>query len=58
MTFKTDILCRGGINTDLANPFRVLRQEELESVQLLRNTFDVVQTIDTNDNLDSTKALL
>lgn len=44
--------------TNLANPFRMLAQEELQSVQLLRNTFDVVQPIDTDNNLHAPEALL
>ena len=33
-------------------------EEDLESVQLLGHAFDVVETIDTNDNLDVLESLL
>lgn len=36
----------------------MLRQEELESVELLRDTLDVVQTINTYDDLATAEALL
>ena len=42
----------------LADPFRMLCEEELEGVQFLRDTFDVVQTVDTNDHLASGKSVL
>jgi hypothetical protein len=44
--------------TNLAYPFRVLRQEEFKGVQFLRNTLDIVQTINPNDDLNATEALL
>lgn len=43
---------------DFANPLGVFCQEDLKSMQLLRNTLDVVQTIDTNDQLDALELLL
>ena len=42
----------------LPDPFRVLGQEQLQSMQLLRNTLDVIQSIDTNDELDPVESLL
>ena len=36
----------------------MLRQEELESMKLLRDTLDIVQAIDTDNDLDTTEALL
>lgn len=42
----------------LANPFRVLCEEELQGVKFLRYTLDVIQAIDTNDGLYSIESLL
>ena len=36
----------------------MLRQKQLQSVQFLRNTFDIIQPIDTNDDFDTLEALL
>lgn len=36
----------------------MLRQEDFESVQLLGNTLDVVQAVNTNDDLDPLEPLL
>jgi hypothetical protein len=36
---------------DLANPFRVLGEEDLQGVQFLRDALDVVQAIDADDEL-------
>jgi hypothetical protein len=43
---------------DAPDPLRVLREEELERVQLLRNTLDVVKAVDANDELDTLKPAL
>ena len=43
---------------NLADPFGVLAEEQLKSVQFLWDTLDVVETIDTDDHLDVTEALL
>lgn len=43
---------------DLADPLGVLRKEDLESVELLWNTLDVIQAIDTNNELDALEFLL
>ena len=56
-----DILARGygKLRKDnLADPFRMLCQEELERVQLLRDTLDVVEPVDTDDDLDTVEAVL
>src|SRR6267154_1940506 len=45
-------------HTNFADPLRVLRQEELEGMEFLGNTFDVIQTINPHNNFDSVKALL
>lgn len=44
--------------TNLANPFRMLCEEEFESVQLLRNTFDVIEPVDANDDFHAAETLL
>ena len=44
--------------THLADPLRVLREEELEPVQLLRDALDVVEPVDADDDLDALEALL
>jgi hypothetical protein len=36
----------------------MLREEELERVQLLRNTLDVVKAVDANNELDTLKPAL
>ena len=41
-----------------ADPLRMILQERLESVQLLRYTFDVIQSIDTDDDLDTFESTL
>jgi hypothetical protein len=43
---------------NLPNPLRVLREEQFKRMHFLRNTFDIVETVDANDNLDAFKALL
>lgn len=43
---------------DLANPFRMFCQEDFKRVQLLRNTLDVVKTVNTDDQLDTLELLL
>ena len=43
---------------DLANPLRVSLEEILHRVEFLRDTFDVVQTVDTDDELDALELLL
>lgn len=47
----------GGV-TNLANPFRMLCEEEFESMQLLWNTLDVVETVDTNNDFHAAETLL
>lgn len=44
--------------TYFADPLRMLRQEELERMHLLRDTLDVVQPINANDDLDALEPLL
>ena len=56
-----DVLARGHSDLhqdNLANPLRVLSKEDLESVQLLRYTLDVVQTVNTDNKLDTLELLL
>lgn len=36
----------------------MLCEEELESVELLRHALDIVESVDTNNNLDAVEALL
>ena len=43
---------------DLADPFRMLGEEEFESMKFLWDTFDIVQAIDADNDLDAAKALL
>ena len=43
---------------DLANPLGVLGEENLKSVQLLRNALDVIQTIHTDDELHALELAL
>lgn len=42
---------------NLANPLRMLCEEEFERMHLLRNTFDVIETVNTHDDLDALEAL-
>ena len=42
----------------LANPLRMLRQEQLQAVQLLRDALDVIETIHSNDDFAAGEALL
>lgn len=42
---------------DLSNPFWVLVKEDLESVELLRDTLDVIQAVDTDDKFHALKLL-
>ena len=42
---------------NLANPLRMLCEEKLESVELLWHALDIVESIDTDDDLDTVKAL-
>jgi hypothetical protein len=44
--------------SDLAYPFRMLREEQLQRMQFLRHALDVIQPIDTHDHLDSSKPFL
>ena len=56
-----DVLPRGHGKLDqhhLPDPFRVLRQEQLQRVEFLRNTLDVIQSIDTDDEFDAVEPLL
>lgn len=43
---------------DLADPFGMLREEELEGVKFLRNTFYVVEPVDADNDLDIAKPVL
>jgi len=43
---------------DLTNPLRVGLEEVLKSVQFLWNSFDVVQTVDTDDELGTSELFL
>jgi hypothetical protein len=43
---------------DLADPFGMLGKEDLESVQLLWYTLDVVETVNTNNELHALELLL
>jgi hypothetical protein len=56
-----DVLPRGNgelDEDDLADPLGVLVQKGLERVQLLRDTLDVIQSIDSDDDLDALETLL
>ena len=56
-----DILARRDgklCENNFADPLGMLGQEEFESVQLLWDTLDVVQSVDTNDDLDVSEAVL
>lgn len=47
------------MNKDYAtNPLWMLCQENLKRMQLLRDSLDVVKTVDTNDELDTLELLL
>lgn len=41
---------------DLSDPLGVLLEEDLHGVELLRDTLDVVETVDTDDELDALEA--
>ena len=43
---------------DLPDPLWVLGEEELEGVELLGNALDIVEAVNTDDNLDSVEAVL
>ena len=43
---------------NLANPFGMLREEELECVKFLRNTFNIVEPVDADNNFDIAKPVL
>ena len=43
---------------DLADPLGMLRQEEFEGVKLLRNTLDVIKTVNADNDLDVTETVL
>ena len=43
---------------DLADPFRMSFEEVLEGMQLLWHAFDVVESVDTDDELDAFEFLL
>jgi hypothetical protein len=49
---------RSVIRSYLSDPLGMLRQEKFESMKLLRNTLDIVQAIDADNDLDTTEALL
>lgn len=56
-----DVLSGRNGNLDqhnLTDPLRVLGQEDFEGVQLLGNTLDVVETVNTNDQLDALELAL
>ena len=56
-----DVFTTGDSNLDqdnFPNPFRMLCEEDFQGMKLLRNTLDVVQSVDTNDDLDSLKPVL
>lgn len=51
-----DVLTRRDGNLDehnASNPLGVLGEEDFESVEFLRDTLDIVEAIDTNDELDT-----
>lgn len=43
---------------DFADPFRVLLEEDLHGVKLLRNTLDVIETVDADDEFDPLETAL
>jgi hypothetical protein len=43
---------------DLPDPLWVLGEEELECVELLGNTLDIVEAVNTDNDLDSAKTVL
>ena len=43
---------------DFADPFGMLAKEELERMQLLRDTLDIVQSVHADDDLNISKPLL
>lgn len=46
------------MNAGLSDPFGMLRKEKLERVQLLRHTLDIVEAVNANDELHTSKSLL
>lgn len=40
---------------NFADPLGVLGKESLKCLELLRDTFDIIQTVDTDDDLDAVK---
>ena len=42
---------------DPADPLWMLCEEKLECVELLRHALDIVESVNTNDDLDAVKAL-
>jgi hypothetical protein len=49
----------GNLNQhNLADPFGVFCQEDFKSVKLLRDTLDVIKTVNTNNQLDALELLL
>ena len=49
----------GNLNQhNLADPFGMLCQEDFKSVKLLRNTLDVIKTINTNNQFNALELLL
>jgi hypothetical protein len=49
----------GNLNQhNLADPLRVFCQENFKSVKLLRDTLDVIKTVNTNNQLDALELLL
>lgn len=47
-----------GRGTDLSDPFWVLSEEELEGVQLLGDSLDVVESVNSDNQLDTVEPLL
>jgi hypothetical protein len=47
----------GDVGADLPDPLRVLSEEEFECVQFLWDAFDVVETIDADDNFHTAEPL-
>lgn len=43
---------------NLADPFRMFCQEDFKRMKLLRNTFDVIETINANNQFDTLELLL
>lgn len=57
-TRKRWVFGRKKEETYLADPFWMLGEEELEGVEFLWDTLDVVQTINADDDLHAIKTLL